>query len=1377
MTEELFLLPISQKAAIVRLRVSLLMVLTYNLDRMEGNITVAVLVFVLILCLGQPITLTDGRSTRTNISVCPSNADSCSGLYDINQALERVTTDTILLLEPGEHILSSFVLLHNLTGVTITGQQYNQSEVTVQCTKDTGLAFFGVENLSLNNFTLDRCGVSNENLIEVLTFVHDTFEKLFNVQSHLEIALFLGDCQDVLIFNLRTRNTTGIGLLAINIHGELTNSVFENNHPKNTKLVSLLELVATNDNTEFVGGGAYIFYEDYNKGMSSFNNSLSTHQDLTISNCVFLNNTDLSSIGVVELYFQYSPFVQDIGYPLGGSGGLTVVLTQLHFSVNVEIVSSQFEGNVAMFGGGAHVSLFSGVTDSSVILSECQFSRNGVFEEPYTVGGLTIFVDVTRPEQVQNFIFPPIDGRNISILVSNTTFMNNAAYTTGAVSVNSLYAHKIADSTISVKFQQCVFERNIGLRASALSVSEQKYTGLNEGVQIVIEDCIFVNNTIGSVSASPGGSYGSTVGVQNTNITLLGRNEFLSNLGTALAGVRSPFYIHGHVVFNNNVGVEGAAIQLTSLSFLILQQHSSISIVGNSAIDRGGGIFVNLVGEEYFVVDDDCFIHLGIIDYSPRSESALLENFNVTMTFQGNRARAGSMIYGASLETCPWTSSIPVIDTNYTVFQNLYHNPGIRFIIFDEEPIGADRISALSERIEVDTSEYRPVMPGETFRVPIVALDKFQQSVPDNIGLAVFLPNQTIGIGSRVGEHGFWFLDGTTMGSNAPVTLLGTENQTLDVAITSITPGSTATTSIVFSLTQCLLGFLYNETSRSCYCDPRLSKFGIGCDVSMRSLTVPGLVWFGPLETENDSMQINDLLVSGSCPLNFCKLGPKVVTDGNFEFQCAEGSGRTGVSCGGCMDGLSVTLGQRQCKKCSNYYLFLIILILFLGVLAVIALAALQISIAEGYLNTILFYSNFVSFNSLLLLPFEPVANYLFSIAGALSLFPSFGICFFDGLSAFGLVFVYYSVVLYILLVVGVVILIAKFVNLPGQKSYSPVKVLATLLLLSYIALTELSLLSLGFVTLHTLNGETHWRWFLDPTEPFFQGRHIALGIIAITVILCDVIPLPLLTLSPNFVYNSKYLVQLKPLFDAIWAPFKTKYRWWFSFRLIARILVILLSTFLKVPHNIFALGIFLTLLLLLQQAISPFREYWCNLLDNYLVLNLILLVIGALYFQSTGNKSQHIIYTSVIVSLAYTMFLVMFVRHIYVRFPDKFDRMKEWFLMQLLRSKKGKEEEEQNPSGEKKEDPENEVSMNAGPQINVWQQDKTLPGYVSPTGPHVVSFTEFREPLLDDSGEVEISTTVLARNKGRKMLSASVEVLNKDASSEQINGVQSTTV
>ena len=200
-----------------------------------------------------------------------------------------------------------------------------------------------------------------------------------------------------------------------------------------------------------------------------------------------------------------------------------------------------------------------------------------------------------------------------------------------------------------------------------------------------------------------------------------------------------------------------------------------------------------------------------------------------------------------------------------------------------------------------------------------------------------------------------------------------------------------------------------------------------------------------------------------------------------------------------------------------------------------------------------------------------------------------------------------------------------------------------------------MGILSFSIVT--TLEGETLVRWHHDANVVYFSGVHAFLCVVAIFIFIVYIIPFPFLVISPRITYKIRFFNKLQPLLDVFWAPFKPKYRWWLSFRLFLRFVSVIVANFVPNPYNILSVSILLVLLHFVQSMIKPFRGYWQNVLDEVLVLNLILLLSGYFYFanfnpiESTNIEGIQV-FGAVLVVLAYLLFIVVFVHHMFLRFP-----------------------------------------------------------------------------------------------------------------------------
>ena len=82
---------------------------------------------------------------------------------------------------------------------------------------------------------------------------------------------------------------------------------------------------------------------------------------MNIDQSKFVENSECSLLAYVELLFMDSRVLQEAGYTVGGAGGLGLVLAQLHYGINITTNSALIQNNIAVFGSGVHMAIFSGL--------------------------------------------------------------------------------------------------------------------------------------------------------------------------------------------------------------------------------------------------------------------------------------------------------------------------------------------------------------------------------------------------------------------------------------------------------------------------------------------------------------------------------------------------------------------------------------------------------------------------------------------------------------------------------------------------------------------------------------------------------------------------------------------------------------------------------------------------------------------------------------------------------------------------------------------------------------------------------------------------------------------------------------------------------
>ena len=132
-----------------------------------------------------------------------------------------------------------------------------------------------------------------------------------------------------------------------------------------------------------------------------------------------------------------------------------------------------------------------------------------------------------------------------------------------------------------------------------------------------------------------------------------------------------------------------------------------------------------------------------------------------------------------------------------------------------------------------------------------------------------------------------------------------------------------------------------------------------------------GTEWIGN-HTENSLT----ILVSNQCPFGYCRSNSIGVSLEDPDTQCA--LGRSGVLCGVCPPGFSLAIGSSGCKECpNNHFIALILVFLLAGVVLVLFIKVLDLTVARGTINGLLFYANviWINQNSFFAVTFDSVAD------------------------------------------------------------------------------------------------------------------------------------------------------------------------------------------------------------------------------------------------------------------------------------------------------------------------------------------------------------------------------------------------------------------
>ena len=226
-------------------------------------------------------------------------------------------------------------------------------------------------------------------------------------------------------------------------------------------------------------------------------------------------------------------------------------------------------------------------------------------------------------------------------------------------------------------------------------------------------------------------------------------------------------------------------------------------------------------------------------------------------------------------------------------------------------------------------------------------------------------------------------------------------------------------------------------------------------------------------------------------------------------------------------------------------------------------------------------------------------------------------VCFFNGLDAYGRVWLQFLFPAYIWILVGIMIVTSRYsTRIAKLTGNNAVPVLATLFLLSYTKLLRTVIDSVSFTTITDAGGDTSTLWLIDGNIRFLEVPHIFLFLVALIAVIVYILPFTSLALLAPYLQaksNSRVLHcwvnKMKPLLDAYQGPYKDRFRFWTGFLLVVR--VVLFITFssndLGDPRvNLLAIIISLLLLYtILSNTGQVYKSRLTHVLECVYILNL----------------------------------------------------------------------------------------------------------------------------------------------------------------------------
>ena len=483
-----------------------------------------------------------------------------------------------------------------------------------------------------------------------------------------------------------------------------------------------------------------------------------------------------------------------------------------------------------------------------------------------------------------------------------------------------------------------------------------------------------------------------------------------------------------------------------------------------------------------------------------------------------------------------------------------------------------------------------------------------------------------------------------------------------------ISPLSQARITIEYVCTHCPVGFEEDMTSIKgchCVCDSQLHPHFTNCtgDVLIRDKNV----WIDSIDS-NENSSAHRYLIHPFCPNNYCH-SPKAMVKVNLNLphgadsQCT--NNRSGLLCGTCRSGFSLSLGSSRCITCPKLWpvtLAGIILGAAIGGIAlVVLLLSFKLTVADGTLNGIIFYANIVGANVSIFLPLS-TTNFVTVVISWMNLEMGFDVCFFEGMDMFWKTLIQLAFPVYLIVLVALVIFISerfkRFAQLIGNRN--PVATLATLILLSYSKLLNNVIASMSSAVLKYPNGtsEVHVVWLPDASVGYIKGKHIALFLISLFILIAGVVYTVVLFCWQWFLQYQHWKVfswtkhqKLCHFIEPYQAPYTAKHRYWTGLLLFVRVLLHMVSA-LNVNGDpqviLLAIIVTVTLLLLIKGILAAkiYTKWPVDVLETIMYFNIVTFAALSSYYHNTGKNQAAIAYISVTITLILLLIVIMY--HVY---------------------------------------------------------------------------------------------------------------------------------
>jgi len=929
-----------------------------------------------------------------------------------------------------------------------------------------------------------------------------------------------------------------------------------------------------------------------------------------LQSCTFLNNTAsyIASIVVKDLSISNSTFQ-------GNNGKSTLVsIVSRSVSIKANSFSNNFGGPLLSLSSG----YLSGNFHSLQMLNNTLLSGHGLV----VLSNLNYWdVNITAT-----------NSRFNHILTDGSAFHFTTIKEYIEPLFRSILSYKLSIANITVE-SNSGGGHGAGIHISHLACTYYCAKGVYKITNSIFNEISNVKSVLYIYSDSSDVSH-STIIISSCNFT--------NNFDTAIHILNSELiFSKGFSLFESNTAEHGAALYFDLNSNIIFQPNSHILFSKNQATRYGGAIYCDI--SEY----NNCFQNIS----KRLSMDSTLGGNNTVIRFNNNKAGlAGDSIYFSISQSC---DEVVQSELSNTVFcEQIITSP--KQLILD---IPARLMSDPSE-VEGSTSgavgisenftySISNIMLGQDIRIPACVLDYNSKPTGSVTFSVVPIENTNYSVNGNL----LYSLECGPFHGLSNLQITGQQpfkdQETVTIQINSLYDTAykwkPIQVKLIIKISPCHSGFHYNDTDERCVC--YTTDGVVSCSGS--NATIRRGYWFGV---------INKQPTVGVCPVNYCDFHRCDVTSElcslslSPDDQC--GYRRTGTACGNCKDGYTLSFDSVDCISTTNCTAGLTALVVVMTCLywiftVIVVFAMMYFKVGIGYLYGITFYYSVID---ILLGQALHTSNALYKLVTIVSslarLTPQFlgQLCFMEGLGGIDQQFIHYIHPLAVVMILLLISISAKFSpRLSLFVSRGVIHVICFLLLLSYTSIASTSLLLMRPLT---FTGVDKVYTHLSPDLEYFHSRHLAYGLVSIACGLIIVIGFPLILLLEPFLNHKINFIRIKPILDQFQGYYRNKYRYFASYYMICRLVMLLIvNTYITSVYTVAYLQLLsLITMALIHFIVRPYISITLNAVDGFFLLTMILVAILEPFEASNGFAANTIIglaFTLVVLPLLVFLFMI----------------------------------------------------------------------------------------------------------------------------------------